>query len=119
MPPVDLQVLRSLIGDDPATVRQFLQAFRISAQCIAQEVEHAYAAGSVVDAVAAVHKLKSAARSVGAMALGELCSDMEQVGRAGQLDALGLAFEHFKLEMASVDAHLAQLLFGDTEEEKA
>lgn len=111
--PVDVQVLRSLVGDDPQLIREFLQAFRTSAARIAQEVEQAYCAGSAAKTVAAVHKLKSAARSVGAMALGDLCADMEQVGAAGQIDALSLAFEHFKLEMATVDRHLAEILASD------
>ena len=111
--PVDVQVLRSLVGEDPQVVREFLQAFRSSAARIAQEVEQAYCAGSAAKTVAAVHKLKSAARSVGAMALGDLCADMEQVGAAGQIDALSLAFQHFKLEMATVDRHLAEILSGD------
>ncbi len=111
--PVDVEVLRSLVGEDPQVVREFLQAFRSSAARIAQEVEQAYCAGSAARTVAAVHKLKSAARSVGAMALGDLCADMEQVGAAGQIDALSLAFQHFKLEMATVDQHLAEILSGD------
>lgn len=108
--PVDIQVLRGLVGDDPELIREFLQAFRSSAARIAQEVEQAYRAGSAAKTVAAVHKLKSAARSVGAMALGDLCADMEQVGAAGQIDALAMAFEHFKREMAATDRHLAELL---------
>lgn len=111
--PVDIQVLRSLVGEDPQVIREFLQAFRSSAARIAQEVEQAYCAGSAAKTVAAVHKLKSAARSVGAMALGDLCADMEQVGAAGQIDALSLAFEHFKLEMVTVDRHLAEILTND------
>ena len=112
--PVDIQILRSLVGDDPQLLREFLQTFRTSAARIAQEVEQAYCAGSAAKTVAAVHKLKSAARSVGAMALGDLCADMEQAGAAGQIDALSMAFEHFKVEMAAVDQHLADLLSNNT-----
>lgn len=114
--PVDIQVLRGLVGDDPQLIREFLQAFRSSAARIAQEVEQAYRAGSAAKTVAAVHKLKSAARSVGAMALGDLCADMEQVGAAGQIDALALAFEHFKREMAATDQHLAELLSDNVQD---
>lgn len=112
--PVDIQILRSLVGDDPQLLREFLQTFRTSAARIAQEVEQAYCAGSAAKTVAAVHKLKSAARSVGAMTLGDLCADMEQVGAAGQIDALSMAFDHFKVEMAAVDRHLADLLSNNT-----
>ena len=114
--PVDIQVLRGLVGDDPQLIREFLLAFRSSAARIAQEVEQAYCAGSAAKTAAAVHKLKSAARSVGAMALGDLCADMEQVGAAGQVDALALAFEHFKREMAATDRHLAELLSDDLQD---
>ena len=110
------QALRGLVGDDPQLIREFLQAFRSSAARIAQEVEQAYRAGSAAKTVAAVHKLKSAARSVGAMALGDLCADMEQVGAAGQIDALALAFEHFKREMAATDQHLAELLSDNVQD---
>ena len=112
--PVDVQVLRALVGDDPQLIREFLQAFRTSAARIAQEVEQAYGAGSAAKTVTAVHKLKSAARSVGAMALGELCADMGQLGAGGQIDALSPAFEHFKLEMSAVDRHLADILSAET-----
>mgnify|MGYP000925923261 CR=1 FL=1 len=51
------------------------------------------------------------------MALGDLCADREQVGAAGQIDALALAFEHFKLEMATVEQQLALLLAEDPAQE--
>ncbi len=112
--PIDIRVLHALVGNDPNFVVEFLQAFRTSSARIAQDVERAYREGSAAQTVAAVHKLKSAARSVGAMALGELCADMEQVGNAGQLDALAMAFEQFKVEMEAVDSHLASLLPRDS-----
>ncbi|MES2952264.1 MAG: MASE4 domain-containing protein [Pseudomonadota bacterium] len=113
--PLDIRVLRSLVGDDPRIIVEFLQAFRVSVTRIAQEVEQAYRDGNAAKTVAAVHKLKSAARSVGAMVLGDLCADMEQVGGAGQLDALAMAFEQFKIEMSAVDSHLAQILPDDVQ----
>ena len=112
--PVDTQVLSSLVGEDPQLVREFLQIFRTSAARIAQEVEQARGAGSAARVVAAAHKLKSAARAVGAMALGDRCADMEQAGADGHMDVLSTAFEHFQREMAAVDRHLADLLSSDT-----
>jgi len=108
--PLDVQVLSQLVGNDPSVIADFLQSFRDSAARTARELHLAHSAGNASATVAAVHKLKSAARSVGAMRLGNLCADMEQAGSAGQLDALALAFEHFKSEMAVVDNHLAEIL---------
>jgi HPt (histidine-containing phosphotransfer) domain-containing protein len=50
------------------------------------------------------HKLKSAARSVGAMQLGETCEALEQAGRAGD-----------QAECAKLAAHLHRL-FEQTDE---
>ena len=117
--PVDIRVLQALVGSDPNIVVEFLHAFRATAARIAHDVERAYCDGSAAKTVAAVHKLKSAARSVGAMALGDLCADMEQVGSVGQIDALAMAFEQFKIEMAAVDRHLASLLASDSLDAKS
>ena len=68
---LDVSVLAALVGDDPATLREFLLDFRASAATIAAELSAACAAGDAARAGALAHKLKSSARSVGALALGE------------------------------------------------
>ena len=52
------------------------------------------------------HKLKSSARSVGALALGELCAGMEQAGKACDSEALAVLLPRFEQELASVDRYL-------------
>ena len=111
--PVDVEVLRSLVGDDPELIREFLQTFRSSAARIAQEVEHAFRAGNATQTASAAHKLKSAARSVGAVELGEICADMERAGGAGQIETLIVGFDLFSREMRVVDQHLSELLSAD------
>ena len=44
----------------------------------------ACAAGDATRAGVLAHKLKSSARSVGALALGEICAEMEAAGKAGE-----------------------------------
>jgi HPt (histidine-containing phosphotransfer) domain-containing protein len=56
------------------------------------------------------HTLKSAARSVGALRLGELCQSLEAAGRAGDAEKCnalmdGLA-ETFSVSAMAVNAHL-------------
>jgi HPt (histidine-containing phosphotransfer) domain-containing protein len=58
---------------------------------------------------ALAHKLKSSARSVGALALGELCVEIEQAGKAGQIEALAALLPRFEAEMAAVDEYLDAL----------
>jgi PAS domain S-box-containing protein len=103
---VDVSVLAALVGDDPATIGEFLTDFRASATGIAAEISAACAAGDAAQAVVLAHKLKSSARSVGALALGELCAELEAAGKAGQSAALPDLWQRFAAEMAAVDAAL-------------
>jgi signal transduction histidine kinase/HPt (histidine-containing phosphotransfer) domain-containing protein/ActR/RegA family two-component response regulator len=104
--PVDVNVLKALVGDDEATIRDFLHDFRISAVQIAAELKAACNGGQAVQAGALAHKLKSSARSMGALALGELCAAMEQAGKAGDNETLAALLPRFELELASVEGYL-------------
>ncbi len=103
---VDVNVLKALVGDDEATIRDFLHDFRISAVKIAAELKSACDSGQAAQAGALAHKLKSSARSVGALALGELCEEMEQAGKTGDTAALAALLPKFELELASVEGYL-------------
>ena len=104
--PVDVSALKALVGDDPAVIREFLHDFRVSAAKTAAELKAACEHGQAAQAGALAHKLKSSARSVGALALGELCAGMEQAGQAGDTEALAALLPRFEQEMASVEHYL-------------
>ncbi len=104
--PVDVNVLKALIGDDEAMVREFLYDFRLSAAKIAVELRTACAAGQATVAGAHAHKLKSSSRSVGALALGELCAGMEKAGKDGDMAALAVLLPEFEQELAKVEEYL-------------
>jgi len=104
--PVDVNVLKKLVGEDEEIIRDFLHDFRLSAEKIAAELRTACAAGQAAAACALAHKLKSSARSVGALALGELCAEMEQAGKAGDTAALAVLLPRFKQYLASVESYL-------------
>ena len=101
-----MNVLKALVGDDEAMIREFLHDFRISAARTAVELRAACAAGQAMAAGALAHKLKSSSRSVGALALGELCAEMEQAGKAGDSATLAILLPGFEHELASVDRYL-------------
>lgn len=103
---VDVKVLAALIGDDPAVLGEFLNDFQGSANKIATEIRLAVSAHEPHSAGALAHKLKSAARSVGAAALGSFCADMETAGKACDTDTLVSLLPHFELEMVRVNAYL-------------
>ena len=103
---VDVNMLKALIGDDEALTREFLHDFRLSADKIAAELRIACMAGQTAVAGALAHKLKSSARSVGALVLGELCAAMEQAGKGGHADTLAALLPRFEAEIAAVDKYL-------------
>ena len=53
------------------------------------------------------YKLKSSARSVGALALGELCAGMEKAGKAGDTETLEALLPRFEQELLSVESFIA------------
>jgi len=77
-PPADLGVLAELVGNDPQVMREVLEAFRKNAALSAQELARAQADGSLQSMAGIAHKLKSAARSIGAARLGQICAEIEE-----------------------------------------
>jgi HPt (histidine-containing phosphotransfer) domain-containing protein len=108
--PVDVDVLRKLVGNDDAMIREFLHEFRASMVKIAGELRAAGETGQAAVAGALAHKLKSSSRSVGALTLGELCAQMEQAGKAGQTVALDALLPRVEEEIIVVDNYLGLFL---------
>ncbi len=110
VPALDVRVLEALVGDEPHVIAEFLRDFRTSARQAAPQIRAACLAhqASVVEALA--HKLKSSARSVGALALGGLCAQMEQAAQAGAVDTLIRLWPRFEAEMDAVDEMLGAAL---------
>jgi CheY-like chemotaxis protein/HPt (histidine-containing phosphotransfer) domain-containing protein len=104
---LDVNVLRALIGDDETVIREFLSEFRVCAAEIAVELRAACGAEQTAVAHALAHKLKSSARSVGALGLGDFCEAMERSGKAGEAHKLKLLFACFEQELIRVDALIA------------
>lgn len=108
--PVDVSVLKALVGDDPAVIREFLHDFRVSAVRTAAELKAACESGQAAQAGALAHKLKSSSRSVGALALGDLCDELENFGRIGDAAAIVRSMVRFDVVLAKVEAEIARLL---------
>ena len=115
--PVDVEVLRKMVGRDTKLVIGFLRDFRASATKIAREIGDAHAKGDLHTAAAGAHKLKSSARSVGALKLAEHCEDIERAGTADAAGDLAKAWRCFQPEMAVVNAYLAGILTASDEQQ--
>jgi HPt (histidine-containing phosphotransfer) domain-containing protein len=107
---LDIGVLQSLVGDDACVLRDFLTEYRTCAQQDAAALRAAAAAGDGLRVSGIAHRLKSSSRSVGALALGELCAALEDAGQDGCVPPAAQALMQFDQELAAVDACIASAL---------
>ena len=107
---VDVSVLKNLVGDDPKVVRKFLIDYRTVANRLAAELRAARAADDHRQIGALAHKLKSSSRSVGALALGDLCAELENACRSGIREGVAQGMAQFEAALRAVDAQLARLI---------
>ena len=117
--PVDVSALEALIGTDPQVIKEVLQDFRVSAARLSVDLAAACVAQQTAQTAAIAHKLKSSARSAGALRLGELCADIEIAGHAGDLTAVAALLPDFENEMRSVDEWLSSLSVCDPRAEQS
>ena len=116
LPIWDATTLEKLIGDNPAMHRRLFEKFLINARRQVQAMVAAVAAGECQSVEAVAHTLKSAARSVGALALGELCQVMEKAGHENDALActalLANLSSSFSEAETRIQTHVASLPAG-------
>ncbi len=101
---LELNALRQLIGDDEPAVRELLVEFLASARGHAGDLHAALQSGAPRRVAGIAHKLKSAARSVGALALSEVCAEIEASGRRAGAPPSGHHRALFEVAFAAVEA---------------
>ncbi len=108
---LDLQVLKDYVGDDTATLEKFLRSYLASADKVAHGLRDAYRNRNAETVGNRGHQLKSSARMVGALALGELCAELESAGERQDWAAIDAAMARFESMLTAVaeaaDAWLA------------
>jgi PAS domain S-box-containing protein len=88
LPLFDPHMLARMVGDSPALHRRLMDKYRTSAREQADRLSEALANSDANAVTQIAHGLKSNARTVGAMQLGELCEILERAGKAGDLVTL-------------------------------
>lgn len=102
---LDRAALPKQFGNNPVLIARLLNDYQRSAQKAADEIHAAIARGDWKAVSSGAHKLKSSSRAVGALALGEVCNQLEQAGKDGNADAaLKLAAEFENALAAALDA---------------
>jgi PAS domain S-box-containing protein len=111
-PVFDAMALRMLVGDDAESVAALLAEFRVDAARQVDALQRALQTADLAAAGHAAHRLKSAAKAVGALALGEHCATIEARVRDGRVDASAAArlAEALALHWREADAAVAEAL---------
>jgi HPt (histidine-containing phosphotransfer) domain-containing protein len=103
---MDTAVLRQIVGDDEATVREFLAFFRQTAQQQCTEMSTACAMDDTRTMASIAHKLKSSSRSIGAEALANICAAIEASGSSDDMTAMRAHMVAFDTEWRRVEADI-------------
>jgi CheY-like chemotaxis protein/HPt (histidine-containing phosphotransfer) domain-containing protein len=93
----DIAALVQTVGDKTETQQRLLNKFLLGASVQAAEISTAVNNGAWMQAADVAHKLKSSARAVGAMQLGQHCAALEAAGRAsdnGRCIAIASELQH-------------------------
>lgn len=111
--PVDVHVLEQLIGNDQDTIKAMLLDFQVSATSLLEELHIAFHAGQNAEVGRIAHKLKSSARSIGALELGEIAAKMEQAGKSNDAKPLVALLSGLETEWVKVNAYLKSFCNSD------
>jgi PAS domain S-box-containing protein len=107
--PINETTLKSLFGDDPQACKEILHDFIDPSQKIIHEIENGWKARSADGIRAAAHKLKSAARSIGADRLADLCVTLETAGREENWEMLDEEVPSLNQLMKDIEKYIARL----------
>jgi HPt (histidine-containing phosphotransfer) domain-containing protein len=89
LPTYDDTVLIGMVGGDVQLVAEIIGEFETALRDGVDQMTAAFVSGRTHDLALAAHRLKSSARTVGAMRLGELCDRLEAAAKGGPSDSVG------------------------------
>ena len=106
---INPEILMAMFGDDEETFKEILQDFPEPSWAIIEEIHAGYAERSAQAIQQASHKLKSAAFSVGAENLGDLCRDIEAAAKADNWSVIDAGVASINALMHDVDTYISGL----------
>lgn len=106
----DNTTLAAAVGNNPAMLKRLLAKFLVNAGKQVQDAQDARASGDLDTLTRIAHTLKSAARAVGALALGELCQSLEAAARAVDHMACDALCEELPTALGRADGRIQAYL---------
>jgi HPt (histidine-containing phosphotransfer) domain-containing protein len=105
--PSALEVLSETTGGDPEFLAELIDTYLSDAVEQFAAMDAAFAAGDAAALRRAAHSLKSNSATFGATALTALARQLEELGKAAELDAAGTLLAEARQEFARVERGLS------------
>ncbi len=105
-----MEVLSLTFGGNPVKMRKYAMLFLDSARSTLGELHDALASGDFARMADLGHRIKSAARAVGAMSFGELCQSLETVRESGDADHARSVIDAMAVLLERLDGHIGSEL---------
>lgn len=105
LPVLDLSCLAKLVGDDPDLHARFLEKFRLQAVEILAEIKIAFTDKESKVIRAASHKLKSSAKAVGALQLGDYLQQLEAAAENSDWIIIDSLIENLDKQVANISQY--------------
>jgi HPt (histidine-containing phosphotransfer) domain-containing protein len=106
--PSALATLAETTGDDPEFLAELIDTYLTDAVDLLDKSEAASAAGDAAELRRAAHSLKSNSATFGAIALTALAKNLEELGKAGELDETSSLIAQAREEFAHVERSLRE-----------
>jgi len=102
----DDKALTRMVGNNPAMHRRLFDKFLHGSEEFVAIIISAAAEKNLATVAEVAHKMKSSARTVGALQLGELCEQLETSAKSGDVDLVILHAAGLELVFAAVAAKI-------------
>ncbi len=116
---LDLEVLSDAFNGNPDKMRKYAFMFLETAREGLLEIDRALAAGDIERAAGVAHRIKSSARTVGAMGFGDVCADLEGQREHGSIAQARSLAARLRALLARLERHIAAELGARQQDQKA
>jgi HPt (histidine-containing phosphotransfer) domain-containing protein len=99
-----------LSGGDPQFLAELIETFLEDAPKLLRQLRAAEGAGDADTVRLVAHSLKANGAELGALALSELCKELEALGRSGRLDGASGLVDQIEVAYRHVEAELRAAL---------
>ena len=102
-----LDALQEMVGDDSAFYVEMIDTYLADAPSLLAEMQAAAQSGDAATLRRSAHTLKSNSRTFGALALGDLCQQIEEFAANGMVEAATPLVDDVTKQLPTVTAALA------------